>query len=86
MEILQSSYAPGGILSIFQCYVDLDQPSTVYPRPPSPHKKLSDVSGIHPPPPPKKKKMKLATPPKIFQFCILTLRKSPRMVRNISPK
>ena len=70
-----------GVLSFFDrvLYVGLDPPSTVYTPP------------LPPPPPPKKKKqtkktkqeyqsqpqkyLKYTNPPKIFQFCTLTLGK-----------
>ena len=90
MEILQSSYATrewargwGRLPSIFSCYVDLDQASTVY-TPPLPRKNQKNQASPQtslkvstpPPPPPKKKKI---------QFYILNFRKSPRMFRNSSP-
>ena len=59
----------------FSCYVDLDQASTVYP------KKISEVLGIQCTP----KIIENLQPQKIFQFCILTLKKALECL-EITPK
>ena len=74
MEILQSSYAVWGCTLIFLCYIDFDQPSTVYP------KKYQKYQSSPPP-----IKMKFATP-KNIPIPYLDIKKKPKNVRNNSQK
>ena len=67
-----SLLTPRGGYSQFVCFVDFDHASTVYP--PQIIRRIKHTPKI----------IKSSNPSKIFQFCILTFRKSPRMLRNSS--
>ena len=71
--ILDEPISPRGGTLIFSAYVGSDPASTVHP------KKISEISSTP------KKYVKFLQPKKISRFCIITLRKDPKIHRN-NPK